>query len=67
MSLFPQRHYVFSKEIFMSNKTGFFAFCKECGAGLRSRQRLENHKKSRCNARNWPRNRRPQDRVENRT
>ncbi len=50
----------------MSNKTGFFAFCKECDARLRSEQRLENHQKSRCNALDWPRKRRPRDRAERR-
>lgn len=39
----------------MSNKTGFYAYCPDCGALLRSLQRLQNHQASRCNHRIWPR------------
>lgn len=47
----------------MSNKTGFFAYCKDCGAMLRSDKRLENHQKQRCNARHWPGKRRSGDKT----
>jgi len=43
----------------MSNRTGFFAYCRDCGAGLRTNKRLENHRKNRCNVRHWPRKPRP--------
>jgi hypothetical protein len=37
----------------MSNQTGFFAYCRGCGAMLRSEKRLENHQKHRCNKLIW--------------
>ncbi|WP_207796437.1 hypothetical protein [Pseudohalioglobus lutimaris] len=42
----------------MNDKRKFRAYCLKCDTLLRSQQRLQHHKASRCNYRIWPRKRR---------
>ncbi len=37
----------------MCNKTGFYAYCRDCHAMLRTQQRLKNHQAKRCNELIW--------------